>query len=59
MTSKTVEVRVLITELHYVSEKTKQKTIDNRPEPMSSLINNPAYFEQQDTWHVYISLILT
>ena len=43
MTSKPVEVRVPITELHYVGwAKSKQMAIDDRPEPMSSLINNPA-----------------
>ena len=44
MTSKPVEVRVPITELHYVgSAKIKTTAIEDRPEPMSSPINNPAY----------------
>ena len=48
MTLKLVEVWVLITELHYVAQieqKSKRMAIENRPERMSSPINNPAYFE--------------
>ena len=43
MTSKPVEVQVSFTELPMLVEgKSKQTDIDGRPEPMSSLTNNPA-----------------
>ena len=44
MTSKPVEVSVSNTEVStLVEQKSKQTDIDNRPEPVSSPINNPAY----------------
>ena len=45
MTSKPVEVRVLITKLPMLVER-KSKQTDDRPEPMSSSINNPASLQQ-------------
>ena len=47
ITSKLVEVQVLITELPtLVEQKSKQTDIDDRTELMSSPINNPAIFRK-------------
>ena len=58
MTSKPVKVWVLITELHYlVEQKSKQTAIDDRPELMSSPINNPAYPDRMlETIQVFLML---
>jgi hypothetical protein len=42
--------------LRYVEQKSKQTAIDDRPEPMSSPINNPAYFAHINLICVYLFL---
>ena len=47
MSSKQVEVRVLITELHTLEEKTsKQTDLNETPEPMSLLMYDLPYHKQ-------------
>ena len=55
MTSKPVEVRVPITELHYVGwAKIKKTAINDKTEPTPSPINNPAKSEPFTVvWSVY------
>ena len=62
MTSKPVEVEVPITELHYVGWA-KIKTNGHRCKPMSSPINNPAYWQilsniYSNRWNKNFSRIL-
>ena len=51
MTSKPVEVRVQITELHYVGwAKIKKMAIDDRPKPMSSPIKTQLRLKMGQNW---------